>query len=249
MKISARKIGLDYPIVMPENRSIKLSAVKVATGGLIQVNKGLTIVRALQNISFDLKEGDRLGLIGHNGAGKSTLLKVLAGIYRPSSGELMTQGRIVSTLNINIGMNPEANGITNIINHGLLFGLSRKEIKARINEIAEFTELGDYLHLPLRTYSSGMSTRVAFAVVTSINADILLMDEVINTGDAAFIDKAKKRLDGFMNSCKILVLATHSIETMKRLCNKALLLEHGEPLAFGDINEVYQLYQKRVGLE
>ena len=250
MKILAKDICLDYPIVSSDLRSFKMSAVQTATGGLLAAGKkNIPIVKALRNVNFVLHEGDRLGLLGHNGSGKSTLLKVLAGIYSPTSGSLTTQGRIVSILNATLGMNPEATGYANIINHGLLFGLSRKQIMAKLEEIAEFTELGDYLHLPVRTYSLGMGTRTAFAVVTSVDAEILLMDEVISTGDAAFAHKAKERLNSLMSRCKILVLATHSIHSIKRLCNKALLLEHGEVLAIGDIEEVYRIYCERYGLE
>ncbi|WGK69179.1 ABC transporter ATP-binding protein [Candidatus Haliotispira prima] len=241
---------MHYPVISKELRSLKMSTMKaIGTGGLLSVHKGLTMVEALRDVSFHLEEGDRLGLIGHNGAGKSTLLKILAGVYYPTSGCLTTQGRIVSTLDINIGMNPEANGITNIINHGLLYGLSRKEIKAKLDGIVEFTELGDFIHLPIRTYSTGMMTRVAFSVVTALDADILLMDEVINAGDAAFINKAQERLDSFMNNCKIIILATHSISNMRQMCNKGLLLDHGKVLAYGDIEEVYHFYCDKYNLE
>ena len=250
MKILAKDICLDYPIVSSDLRSFKMSAVQAATGGLLATGKkNIPIVKALRNVNFALYEGDRLGLLGHNGSGKSTLLKVLAGIYSPTSGSLASQGRIVSILNSTLGMNPEATGYANIINHGLLFGLSRKQIMAKLPEIAEFTELGDYLHLPVRTYSKGMGTRTAFGVVTSVDAEILLMDEVIETGDAAFAHKARERLNSLMSRCKILVLATHSIRSIRSLCNKALLLEQGEVLAIGDIDEVYRTYCERYNLE
>jgi ABC-2 type transport system ATP-binding protein/lipopolysaccharide transport system ATP-binding protein len=184
-------------------------------------------------------------LVGHNGAGKSTLLKVLAGIYQPTTGSVRTEGRIVSTLNISLGMEPEATGFENIVIRGLLLGMRRAEINKKLDEIANFTELGDYLNMPVRIYSSGMATRLAFATVTAMDSDILLMDEVIGTGDASFMDKAEKRLNEFMNRSKIIVIASHSDQVIKKFCNKALLLEHGQIISTGLPDEVIANYHSR----
>jgi len=237
---------LDYPIVGIGSRSLKNRILGAATGGLISGGEGIPVVNALRAITFQVREGDRLGLIGHNGAGKSTLLKVLAGIYQPTEGTLSLTGKVVSTLNLSIGMEFEATGIENIISRGLLLGMTRKELNHKLDEIAEFTGLGEYLDMPVRIYSSGMVTRLAFAVVTAMNADILLMDEVIGTGDAAFMDKAEKRLNEFMSRSKILILASHSEATIRKFCNKALLLEHGKMLAIGEVGEVFELYTKHL---
>lgn len=237
---------LDYPLVGISSRSLKTRLLGTVTGGLISAGDAVPVVKALQNIHFSLKEGDRLGLVGHNGAGKSTLLKVLAGIYQPSSGAVVARGRIVSTLNISLGMEPEATGFENIIIRGLLLGMKRTEINAKLEEIASFTELGDYLNMPVRIYSSGMTTRLAFATVTAMDSDILLMDEVIGTGDSAFMDKAEKRLNEFMNRSKIIVLASHSDHVIKKFCNKAVLLEHGQIISEGNPDEVIDAYHSRI---
>lgn len=245
-KIEAHDICLDYPIVGAGSRSIKNRILSTATGGLISGGDGIPIVSALRDVSFNLQEGDRLGLIGHNGAGKSTLLKVLAGIYEPTSGTLLTSGHIVSTLNLSLGMEQEATGYENIIIRGLLLGMKKKDIQQKLKSIAEFTELGEYLDMPVRVYSSGMLTRLAFATVTSMEADILLMDEVIGTGDAAFIEKAEKRLKSFMSRSKVLVLASHSEDMIGKLCNKALLMEHGKMLGIGGVDEMLATYHERI---
>lgn len=244
--VEVREIYLDYPIVGMGSQSLKNRLLGAATGGLISSGDGVPVVNALRGVSFELNEGDRLGLIGHNGAGKSTLLKVLAGIYRPTAGTLSTKGRVVSTLNLALGMEPEATGIENIFIRGLLLGMKRKEIEQKLADIAEFTELGDYLRMPVRVYSSGMSTRLAFATVTAMDSDILLMDEVIGTGDATFIEKAEKRLNEFMRRSEIIVLASHDNSVIRKFCNKALLLEHGRIIASGSPDEVIANYHGHV---
>lgn len=243
--IEVNHIHLNYPLVGMGSRSFKNRILSVTTGGLISSNDVVPVVNALRDISFSLHEGDRLGLVGHNGAGKSTLLKVLAGIYQPTTGSVRTKGRIVSTLNISLGMELEATGFENIIIRGLLLGMKHAEINQKLDEIAAFTELGEYLNMPVRIYSSGMATRLAFATVTAMDSDILLMDEVIGTGDAAFMDKAEKRLNEFMNRSKIIVLASHSDLVIKQLCNKALLLEHGKIISAGGTEEVINTYHNR----
>lgn len=243
--IEVSHVHLDYPLVGIGNRSLKNRLLRTATGGLISAGDAIPVVKALRDISFSLKEGDRLGLVGHNGAGKSTLLKVLAAIYQPTTGSVKAKGRIVSTLNISLGMEPEATGFENILIRGLLLGMKRTEINAKLDEIAAFTELGEYLDMPVRIYSSGMTTRLAFATVTAMDSDILLMDEVIGTGDAALMDKAEKRLNEFMNRSKIIVLASHSDHVIKKFCNKALLLEHGQIIAAGSPDEVIATYHCR----
>lgn len=224
------------------NSSLRKRVLSAATGGLISLDGSLPVVKALDGISFTLNEGDRLGIIGHNGAGKSTLLKVLARIYKPTAGEVVIKGRLVSTLNLGLGMEAEATGIENIIIRGLLLGMKRSEIEERLDEIVAFTELGNYLNMPVRIYSSGMLTRLAFATVTSMDSDILLMDEVIGTGDAAFIEKAENRLNEFINRSKILVLASHSEEIIRKFCNVALVLRHGKVVGIGSVDEMFNLY-------
>ncbi len=240
--MSAQNLSLDYPLFGVTHQSFKKKIIKIASGGLIDHEGNAPVVRALRNVSFDLKPGDRVALVGHNGAGKSTLLRVLAGIYPPTSGSLQVEGRVISTLNISVGLELEATGYENIVTQGILFGLSRSEITKRIPDIASFTELGEYLDMPVRVYSSGMMTRLAFAVVTSLDVDILLMDEVIGTGDADFIRKAEARLSSFMSRAQIMVLASHNDDIVRRLCNKAILLSKGQVIKIGHIEDVFKDY-------
>jgi ABC-2 type transport system ATP-binding protein len=246
--IRVEDLYLDYPLVGVSNHSLKNRILGAATGGLISSGAGVSIVNALHNISFSLKEGDRLGLVGHNGAGKSTLLKVLAGVYEPTAGSVATRGKIVSTLNLSLGMESEATGIENIIIRGLMLGMKRSEIEEKMADIAAFTELGEYLNMPVRIYSSGMATRLAFGTVTAMSSDILLMDEVIGTGDVTFIEKAEKRLNEFINRTKIIVLASHSEAVIRQFCSKALLLERGEMIGIGTTDEIFELYRERSAL-
>lgn len=243
--IRANDLCLDYPVVGIGSRSLKNRLLGAATGGLISGGDGIPVVSALRKLSFELNEGDRVGLIGHNGAGKSTLLKVLAGIYQPTAGELQVAGRVVSTLNLALGNEPEATGYENIITRGLLLGMKKKEIERRLDEIAAFTELGEYLSMPVRIYSSGMLTRLAFATVTAMDADILLMDEVIGTGDASFMEKAERRLNDFLSRSSVLVLASHSEATVRKFCSKAIMLEHGQLVGFGGVDEIFSVYARR----
>jgi len=244
--IILKNLELSYPLVGMGSRSLKSRILGVASGGLVTSPEAIPIIHALKGISLDLKDGDRLGLVGHNGAGKSSLLKVLAGIYHPTSGVLEVKGRVVSTLNISLGMEVEATGYENIFIRGMVLGMSRKEISNKITEIARFTELGKYLDLPVRFYSSGMKTRLAFATVTAMDSDILLMDEVIGTGDASFVGRAEARLNEFINRSRIIILASHSDEMILRLCNKAILLEHGRLVNFASPKVILDQYHSRV---
>ena len=201
------------------------------------------LVRALRGITMTLRDGDRLGLVGRNGAGKTTLLRVMTGIYEPVAGRLEVSGRVASLTNITMGMDMEGTGYENIVIRGLMLGLTRRQSLERVEDIENFTELGEYLNLPLRTYSAGMLVRLAFAISTSINPEILIMDEMIGAGDKAFAEKATKRLERMMASANILVVASHASETLRRLCNKAALLRQGELIAMGPVEEILRRYE------
>lgn len=242
-RVSVDNVSLHFPIIGAGDRSVKNTLLNFATGGKITKGSGTMLVAGLDGLNFKLQDGDRLGLIGHNGAGKSTLLKVLAGIYHPTQGTVTVEGRVLSTLNITLGFEHEATGFENIFLRGRLLGLKNSEIESIVDDIAEFTELGKYLNLPVRVYSSGMLMRLAFAVMTAIESDILLMDEVIGTGDVRFIHKTEKRLSEFMNKAKIMVIASHSDSVIREFCNQALLLKNGAAYALGEIDETLSIYQ------
>lgn len=246
--IKLRHVGVLFPIYDANTRSLKKRLLGGSTGGTVQAGQDRhrpTVVRALSNLTMDLEHGERIGLVGHNGAGKTTLLRVLAGVYEPSEGDVVVQGHTAPLFDISLGMDPEGTGYENIVLRGLFLGMTHKQIDERVDEIAQFTELGDFLDLPIRTYSSGMRMRLSFAVATSIQPDILLLDEGIGAGDASFMAKASKRLNDFTAKASIIVLASHSDSLIKRMCKKAALLEHGELKAVGPVKEVLEQYHAR----
>ena len=195
-------------------------------------------IQALRNISFSLRSGDRLAIVGSNGSGKSTLLKVIAGIYAPTSGSIQTHGRLDALLNIRLGFRPHATGRRNIILRGLIHGWSMTEIDQRMAQIIAFSELEEFIDLPFQLYSQGMAARLAFAAATSFDPEILLLDEWIGAGDVQFQRKASVRMKELVGRAGILVLASHNTELLRRTCNKALHLEKGELKIFDDIDTV-----------
>jgi ABC-type polysaccharide/polyol phosphate transport system ATPase subunit len=233
--IELDKVSLTYPVYGTNSRSLKSSVIHFATGGRLNREHSIVKVEALKNISLKLKSGDRLGLIGHNGAGKTTLLKVLAQIYEPTVGRVSVSGRTQCLFDIMVGMDHALTGYENILLRGFVLGLSRKEIEGIMPNIEEFAELGDFIKMPLKSYSSGMMVRLAFGIITSIPAEILLVDEVVNVGDARFIQKAKARMTGLVHQSDILVLSTHDNNLIKEFCNKVVLLEHGEVVSFKEV--------------
>lgn len=243
--VAINNVSVQFPIYSMGGRSLKKALINLATGGLIKTNeKQRVVVEALQNIALDLHEGDRVGLLGHNGAGKSTLMRLISGIYEPTFGEITVRGRMSCLFDISVGVEGNATGYENIRMRGLLQGLTPAEIKERTPAIAAFSGLGDYLNMPLRTYSAGMLLRLAFSVATCAQPEILLMDEWIATGDKEFLEKASTRLNEIVGSAKVLVLASHNTELLQRVCNKALLLGHGKMLAFGDVESVLARYHQ-----
>lgn len=245
-----KNVSVAFPVYDAASRSLKKRLISSAVGGRIQEEPGserLSVVQALDGVSLDFEHGDRVGLVGHNGAGKTTLLRVIAGIYEPLMGTVDVQGHTVPLFDITLGMDPESTGYENIMLRGLFLGLSRAEVQRKAEEIAEFTELGRFLELPMRTYSAGMRIRLAFAVSTSIEPDILLLDEGIGAGDAAFLDKAKKRLEKFTQKAAIIVLASHSEQLLQRMCQKAVLMEHGRVVAVGGTDEILRAYREHHG--
>lgn len=236
--IELDKASLVYPIYGVNARSLKNQLINMAVGGRLSQEKGMVEVEALKGISFSLQSGDRLGLIGHNGAGKTTLLKLLAKIYEPSQGSVKIQGNISCLFDIMMGLDLELTGYEYITLRGLILGLSKKEIKKIIPGIEEFADLGEFMKMPIKTYSSGMMVRLAFGIATSVTSDILLIDEVVNVGDAQFMGKAKARMSSLIHQSDILVLSTHDTRLIREFCNKALWLEKGQVKYYGDIEEV-----------
>ena len=227
--IRLRECGLVLPIYGTINRSLKGAVMASATGGrMAAASRHVTIIEALKNVTLDIRGGDRVGLMGHNGAGKTSLLRMMAGIYEPSSGCIQVRGRVSSFINLGSGMDLEATGRENLMLCGLMFGMSAAEIRRLEPEIAEFSGLGDFIDMPVRTYSSGMQARLVFSIVTAVPAEIVLMDEWLSVGDADFTAKAQQRLHALVDKASILVLASHSEDTIRDMCNVVVRMEHGE---------------------
>jgi lipopolysaccharide transport system ATP-binding protein len=234
--ILANNIVVEFPIYGAKSRSLKSTFIRAATGGVLARDAAEhVIVRALNGLSFEFREGDRVGLVGHNGSGKSTLLRVIAGAYEPISGSIRVNGKVAAMLSIMFGMDVEATGYENIFLRAMIMGLKPREIAPLVEEICEFSELGDYINIPLRTYSSGMAMRLAFAISTSVSADIILMDEWLSAGDASFSKKAQSRLERLLDQAKILVLASHDEQLIRKSCNKIFHLDHGDIVRFEDL--------------
>lgn len=240
-------VSITFPIFHGASRSLKKSLLYRSSGGRIARDASdRVVVAGLRDVSLSLAHNDRLALIGANGSGKTTLLRVMAGVYEPTSGQVSTQGRISPMFDIGIGIDPELNGYENIRLRGRLLQIPSNEIESRLTEIAEFTELGDYLEMPVRTYSSGMMMRLTFAVSTCVAPDILLMDEWVLAGDAHFITKARKRIDEFVDLSSILVLASHNFELLREWCTTAVWLNEGRVEVQGPVNSVIDAYLAQV---
>ena len=245
-RIELRNVSVEFPIYNVSARSFKKRFLRLATGGTISKDAGQhVVIKSLNNISLSIQHGDRIGLIGHNGAGKSTLLRLIANIYEPVSGDRYVEGNISSILNLTQGIEVEYTGYENVIIRGTILGVPRKQINQQMEEIAALTGLGDYMSMPVRTYSLGMLVRLAFAISTSIQPDILLIDEVFGAGDADFMQKAVDKMTSLLNQSSIVVLATHSDSLIKEFCNKVLLLDGGQVKFFGDVDQGIELYHQK----
>ena len=254
--IVAEGLTIDIPIYHGTSRSLRhavlvhplQNAVFGArhVGGAIQRGeRGTLVVKALDNLSFTIAKGERVGLVGQNGAGKTTLLRAMAGIFEPTSGRITTTGRTVPLFNLTEGTRPEITGRELIEVRGVLLGFSRGEIRDMAGDVVEFCELGDFIDMPVRTYSTGMQVRLSFAIATAVTADILLFDELIGAGDARFYDKAKARLESFVARASLIVLATHTREVLHKWCNRCFLMEHGKLITTGPVDDVLRVYDER----
>lgn len=242
-RIQFIEAGVEIPIFNANSRSLKTRLMQIATGGKLSTDQtGHVVVQALQGLNFEFADGDRIGLVGHNGAGKSTLLRVLSGVYAPTRGEVRVQGKLASLIDISLGIDHEATGRENIYLRGALLGLSKKALSAKLEEIIEFSELGDFIDMPVRTYSSGMHLRLAFSVSTVIQPEILLMDEWLSVGDESFKNKVEARMAQLVKSTDILVIASHSRDLILNTCNRVIWLEHGNIKMDGKPDKVCAAY-------
>lgn len=199
---------------------------------------------ALQNISFDVKKGEHLAILGFNGAGKSTLLKTIVGVYKPSSGKVEKQGVIAPLLELGAGFDPNYSGKENIFLYGAILGYTREYIQSKYDEIVEFSELGKFINVPLKNYSSGMRARLGFSIATAVEPDVLILDEVLSVGDAKFRTKSLKKVQSMFEKGVTVIFVSHSIEQVKAICDTAILLDHGKIIAKGDVEEVSDIYDK-----
>jgi ABC-type polysaccharide/polyol phosphate transport system ATPase subunit len=252
-RITFSDVHVTYPVYSSSRqRSILGFAANRASFGRVAQDAGrIPVVDALNGISFDLRDGDRLALMGRNGSGKTTILKVCAGLILPDSGRLEIEGRRATILNPSAGLDTEKTGVENIEMIGRLLGVPRAKRRALLQDVAEFTELGEFLTLPVRTYSSGMTVRLLFALATSVERDILIVDEIIGVGDALFMEKAARRVRSMFDRAKILILASHAGEIAAKLCNRAMWIESGREVATGEPEAVWDAYvhQRRPQVE
>lgn len=243
--IEIQSLALDYPVGPLTRGSVKAGLFSLF--GARQKTPRVEFVRALKGVSLKVAVGERLGIIGRNGSGKSTLLRAMAGIYEPTSGVVEMRGRVQGMFDIGLGFEPEATGRENILYRGLVMGLSPTEIRAREDEIVQFAAIGDFIDLPVRTYSSGMSVRLAFAISTYLQGDILLLDEMLSAGDASFQAKAAERMRSLVESAKVLVLVSHDMATIQNVCTRVIWLSKGRIVAEGQPADVVAQYLADAG--
>lgn len=246
--IELADVTVDIPVYNVRGRSLKSMVFQRAIGGNVSARErgDVVVIRALDKVSATISSGERIGLIGHNGAGKTTLLRVISGVYAPTTGVARIDGEVSALTDIMAGIDMEATGYDNIIYRSILLGHTNAQAKALVPEIEAFSELGEYLNLPVRTYSTGMMLRLTFAITTSIRPAILLMDEMISTGDASFIEKARLRLKDVILNANIFVISSHVEGVIREFCNRVLWLEHGKVILDGSTDEVLNAYRNNV---
>ncbi|MGY6250479.1 ABC transporter ATP-binding protein [Bosea thiooxidans] len=242
--IALDKASIELAIYNSRGRALKSEILRRTVGGGLQDDRdrSVQVVKALSEVSFQARDGERIGLVGGNGAGKTTMLRLLSRVYPPTSGRVTIDGRISSLIDLSMGMDSDASGYENIEMRGIMLGLDRKAARALIPDIEAFSELGDFLSLPIRTYSSGMMLRLAFAVSTAVHPDILILDEIIGVGDAAFAEKAKKRLQAMVEKASILFLASHDDSTIRSFCTRTLWMKAGRLMMDGEPDKVLAAY-------
>lgn len=237
--LSVKNVSIDYRDIshMSLAKSLKRGAVKKAN-----------VVRAVNNVSFDVKQGEIIGIVGRNGSGKTTLLRSIAGIFQPDEGTIDTFGNRVSLMAIGIGFNPNNTGRENILKSGMLLGCSLDYVKSHMDEIIEFSELGDFIDRPVRTYSSGMYSKLSFSVTAILDTDIMLVDEVLSVGDEHFRQKSFKKMEELMRSDRTVIIVSHATNTLQQFCDRVLWINDGEYMMMGKTEEVLAQYDKSMQL-
>lgn len=243
VRIDVNHVWVEFPIFDAKTCSFKHTVLGKAGGAIGRNTSNVIVIEALRDITLSLTVGDRVGLVGHNGAGKSTLLRLLSALYEPTRGTALVKSNVAPIFDLSVGMDPEISGYENIIIRGLFLGETHKAMQSKVDEIAEFTELGDYLSMPLRTYSTGMRVRLALGVVTTIDTEILLLNEAIGSVDTDFLRKAVTRLQNLVERSGILVFASHSYEFLARLCKTAVWIDRGQIQTMGGVEEVVRAYE------
>ena len=239
--IKAENLGIKYNLSEQKVDDFKDYIIKAVKGEL-----NYNEFWALKNVSFEIEAGDHVGILGLNGAGKSTLLKAIAGVLKPTEGTVQTKGKIVPLLELGAGFDRQYTGAENIYLYGAVLGYSRKFIDSKFNEIVEFSELEDFINVPVKNYSSGMKSRLGFAIATAVQADILILDEVLAVGDAKFRKKCEAKIKEMFADGTTVLFVSHNLSQVKKLCDKALLLEHGRVAAYGDTERIARVYEKRM---
>ena len=240
--IVANDLGVKYSLKLTRKQTVRDSLIRRVR------REGDPDFWALRNVSFEIANGESVGVIGPNGAGKSTLLQVLAGILTPSEGTISVEGHISSLLTLGVGFDQDLSGVDNIRLAGAFMGMPHRDVEERLDAIVEYAELGQFIDAPIKTYSSGMRARLGFAIATSVDPDILLLDEVLATGDAAFREKSKQRVLELVGAAKAIMLVTHDMQWVKDYCNRAILLEKGRIVLMGTPDEVVRVHVERMAV-
>ena len=242
-KIELKDVSLTFTL----RKAVRLSLKEFLLNGMFMNSRNpLVRVPALVDVDLSVKDGERIGIIGHNGAGKSTLLKMLAGVYPPTHGTRLVEGKICSLFDITLGFEPDATGRENIMYRAYLQGETPRTLRPKQKQIEEFSELGDFLDTPVRYYSAGMAVRLAFSIATAIEPEVLLIDEVLSVGDLSFQNKAGQRMKDMMANASLMVMVSHDLASIEKLCTKAIWLEHGRIVASGSAKEVSEMYKQSV---
>ena len=239
--IKVENVGMEFNLSQEKVDNLKEYVIK-----LIKRELMFQPFWALKDVSFEVEKGDRLGLVGMNGAGKSTLLKLISGVMKPTEGSIEVKGRISPLLELGAGFDPDYTGRENIFLNGALLGYTKNFIESKFDEIVEFSELEEFLDVPIKNYSSGMRARLGFSIATSVKPEILILDEVLSVGDIKFQEKSREKMESLMDSEVTLLFVSHSVEQVKSFCNKAIWLQHGKLMAKGSVDEVCELYDEWV---